>query len=269
MTPTVQAILNDQTQPVKKRRFVDDAGILPDLDNAHCFECSAVYGLAMDMAKRFAATGTSEKLGFLPAPITVLDYRRPGFERTAILLKNEPGGFSAAHLLATPTEFFSAKTSHVPNVMNSYWNKQIRALFQREVLIRDGPSFTLALLAIINTPRIIEQRQHKPHAGLQRRIAASRGMVGKYPLQAWHEVLLTVAPPRLDERTPHETHLTGEKALHFCRTHLRLRLGMLELVASHWRGNPALGIKQTRYRLDRPSIDGVGFHQQAIRSVRP
>jgi hypothetical protein len=49
--------------------------------------------------------------------------------------------------------------------------------------------------------------------------------------------------------TVHEAHYTGEKCLHFCRSHLRVRNGRLEQVKAHWRGNPSLGIKQTRYKL--------------------
>ena len=104
------------------------------------------------------------------------------------------------------------------------------------------------LLAIINTPRVIMRRQHMPHAGLQRALIASRRITGKYPLLAWQELQLKVQPPDIDE-SDHEAHLTGARALHFCRAHLRIRLGRLELVSAHWRGDPALGIKQTRYRV--------------------
>jgi hypothetical protein len=47
-----------------------------------------------------------------------------------------------------------------------------------------------------------------------------------------------------------EGHLTGEKCLHFVRTFLRVRMGQLEYVDAHWRGNPALGMKRSRYRLE-------------------
>jgi hypothetical protein len=50
------------------------------------------------------------------------------------------------------------------------------------------------------------------------------GLVGKFPLRAWTENILKVALP--DDRTAEpskEAHLTGEKCLHYCRTHLRVR----------------------------------------------
>ena len=45
--------------------------------------------------------------------------------------------------------------------------------------------------------------------------------------------------------------ITGERCLHYCRTYLRVRMGMLEYVEGHWRGNPALGMKRSRYRLEQ------------------
>jgi hypothetical protein len=37
------------------------------------------------------------------------------------------------------------------------------------------------------------------------------------------------------------------RALHFVRAHLRLRLGKIELVRPHWRGDAQLGIKRPAY----------------------
>jgi hypothetical protein len=110
-----------------------------------------------------------------------------------------------------------------------------------------------AVLALINSPRVIGQRQHMPHERIEREKLKALGLVGKFPLRAWTEILLSVAPP--DDRTgepSNEAHLTGEKCLHFCRTHLRVRLGQLEYVEGHYRGNPALGFKRSRYKLEPP-----------------
>jgi hypothetical protein len=86
---------------------------------------------------------------------------------------------------------------------------------------------------------------------LQKKIAAAKRMVGRFPLRAWTEIKLEVTPPKYDG-TEHEAMLTGGKALHFCRAHLRIRLGRVELVSAHWRGDPSLGLKRTRYSLQRP-----------------
>jgi hypothetical protein len=108
-----------------------------------------------------------------------------------------------------------------------------------------------AALALINSPRIIGRRQHMPHERVEREKLKALGLIGKFPLHAWTEIILKVAPP--DERTGEpasEAHLVGEKCLHFVRTFLRVRMGQLEYVESHWRGNPALGMKRSRYRLE-------------------
>ena len=109
-----------------------------------------------------------------------------------------------------------------------------------------------ALLALINTPRVIGQRTHWPHERLEREKLKKLNLVGKFPLRAWTEIILKIA--QQDNRTgepSEEHHLTGERCLHFCRTYLRVRLGMIEYVEGHWRGNPALGMKRSRYRVEK------------------
>jgi len=105
----------------------------------------------------------------------------------------------------------------------------------------------IPLLAMINSPKIIGRQQHTPHVGLQRALARSRGLVGRFELQPWTEIKLHVTPPDVTEHEAKEVRLTGAKALHFCRSFLRVRLGRLELVSAHWRGDKTLGIKRSRY----------------------
>ena len=106
------------------------------------------------------------------------------------------------------------------------------------------------MLAIINSPKIIGRRQHMPHRGLERALIAKQKAIGKFPLHAWTEIQLKVTPPKdMSSDAPAEDHLTGQKALHFCRAHLRVRMGRLEVVRAHWRGDAALGIKRSRYKV--------------------
>ena len=126
---------------------------------------------------------------------------------------------------------------------------------QTEKILRDfglppmGALMAYAELAmiLINSPHIIGRRQHMPHAGLERQL--TRGLAGgKFPLHAWTEIKLQVAKPvEIDDGEPHEAHLTGRRALHFVRKHIRIRLGQLEYVSAHWRGDPSIGIKRSRY----------------------
>jgi hypothetical protein len=100
-------------------------------------------------------------------------------------------------------------------------------------------------LDLINTPGLVGLRQHDPHRGLARRLYAARG--GSYPLRGWSEVVLK-HQTRIADETEHHTGATFHKCLHFVRSHLRhYRDGKVTVIPAHWRGDPALGIKRTRY----------------------
>ena len=78
---------------------------------------------------------------------------------------------------------------------------------------------------------------------------------GKYPYHPHHEVRLNI--------DKHEFQITEgqgdgpERALHFVRAHLRFLVHpryknvSVVLVPPHWRGNPELGIMNTRYAVER------------------
>lgn len=109
-----------------------------------------------------------------------------------------------------------------------------------------------AALALINSPRIIGRKQHMPYERAERAMLKGIRMPPRFPLRAWTEIILKVALP--EDRSgdkAHEAHLTGERCLHYCRSHLRVRFGLLEYVTGHWRGNPDLGVKRSRYKLER------------------
>jgi hypothetical protein len=103
-----------------------------------------------------------------------------------------------------------------------------------------------AALAIINTPKIVGRREHAPHKGLVKNIRKVHGKA--YQLRPWTEIKLEITPPPGGDGS--REVLTGKKALHFCRAHLRIRRGKLERVTSHWRGDPALGIVRSRYSVN-------------------
>lgn len=102
-------------------------------------------------------------------------------------------------------------------------------------------------LDLINTPGLIGLRQRQANKRLARDL--NRIGVGRYPLLAWSEVVLKHQTQfaRPEER---QTGVTYHKCLHFVRSHLRhYRDGRVTVIPAHWRGDPALGIKRTRYRL--------------------
>jgi len=255
MTPLAHEIVKDSLRPIRERQHGDAMKALQLLDDVHFFECTEVATVAADLGNGLAQKGFSEKLAFLPAPRTWLEFMAPEVGRCAFLLEEANNNWASVRLVshvlksggraAQPQLWLPMRGSadlgtwhpgeHLKEMPN--WSEYGKI-----------PTLIYGLLAMINTPRVIMRRQHMPHRGLERRLVAQRGNIAKWPLQGWSELLLKVQPPDIAEGE-HEAHLTGARALHFCRAHLRIRLGKLELVSAHWRGDAALGIKQTRYRL--------------------
>lgn len=101
-----------------------------------------------------------------------------------------------------------------------------------------------AVLALINSPKLIRER-----AVDQSKLNKRRTALGRYTFHPHHEVRLNV-----DKHIIATVTGTGDgasRALHFVRAHLRFRLGQYELVRPHWRGDPALGIRDTHYAVER------------------
>jgi hypothetical protein len=118
-------------------------------------------------------------------------------------------------------------------------------LTEIELFHNHGIVWSLLVLDLINTPGLIGMRQHDPHRGLARKLAACRS--GSYPLRGWSEVVLK-HQTRMAGEAEHPTGATFHKCLHFVRSHLRhFRDGHVTVIPAHWRGDPALGIKRTRY----------------------
>lgn len=269
MTPLAHRIVKELTLPIKDRTFNDRCGLVKRMDDIHCFDVTEVIDFARSIAYDIHRTGLDERSTFLPAPKTWIEYRE---------IVPEPSDFGGTWRLGWLIEECLAKNKIslrlacvVPDgrchssdrafefelnpiiAKKDERDRRLAILNDIEDLDRIyQPDWRLvqAVLAIINTPRIIGRRQHMPHRGLERQLLAKKALVGKFPLHAWTEILLKVAPP--DDKTGEpskEAHLTGERALHFCRAHLRIQNGKLVYVSAHWRGNGALGIKRSRYKL--------------------
>jgi hypothetical protein len=104
-----------------------------------------------------------------------------------------------------------------------------------------------ALLAIINSPKVVARREHAPSKVLERKLKVGRGK--GFQLQPWHEIVLDVDPGPKGDEAGHTGRLTGARALHFVRSFLRIRRGRLEHVRAHWRGDAAAGISRATYRV--------------------
>lgn len=266
MTPLAMAITKQLTLPIKDRTFDDKCGLLDRMSDIHCFEVSEVFEAIRNVAFSIGNNPEFSKIktfAFLPAPRTWIEYKFENGDREGVLLDGFGlDGLGARTYWACGSKkyniFCSQSTLKTAIILGS----DVPAMFQldkiavaralpgeSEARMRGWTWWLYAALAFINTPRIIGRRQHMPHRGLEKAMINRMG-VGKFPLHAWTEIVLQVTPPRdVSGDASIEAHYTGQRALHFCRAHLRLRNGQLEHVRAHWRGDPALGIKRSRYRL--------------------
>jgi hypothetical protein len=285
MTPLAHRIVRELTLPLKRRTFEDGCGLLSRMSDVHCFDVSEVYEAARDLVVGSAAEipdteirgqtilqrakSISEVTSFLPAPKTWLEWTNDVGGRSGVLL-TEDGDWVRVRLAQSGGELFCSGEQQYRLSLSD------PSAFQAS---KDGPmpddqvkpelaSLMLRIhgfLAMINTPRIIGRRQHMPHRGLERDLVRAMKSVGKFPLHAWTEIKLEVAAPRdMTSDGEHEAHLTGKRALHFCRAHLRIKLGRLEIVRAHWRGDGSLGIKQSRYKLVPPRKGGCSIRSSSL-----
>lgn len=268
MSPLAQMIVNADLASRKGTAMAE-----LQTSDCHCFEVSEVLDLISDLVGNFDWKGRDDQRIFLPSPYTWIEHRTKNGRMGALLYGNPGGRIKVNNLANYLDDPYIARLA-------TFNSDEDALLFATHLLFigkSDAGSFTVgqypsksdedpgfddpeliargrllaASLSLINTPRIIGRRQHMPHAGLQKKIAAAKRMVGKFPLRAWTEIKLEVSPPKHDG-VEHEALLTGGKALHFCRAHLRIRFGKVELVSAHWRGDPSIGIKRTRYAVVRP-----------------
>ncbi|MCS0497881.1 hypothetical protein NVS89_22580 [Ancylobacter sp. MQZ15Z-1] len=260
MTPLAYQIVKELTLPIRDRTFSDPTGLLPRMSDIHCFELSEVFALIVQLVAEGGKPiiAMARETSFLPASRTWVEWKDPDSgERSGFLLE-ELGGVAwvcgarraEGHFASFPIEFTvplagssDMERDGIVRVKGKMPEEHNRAVSLLSLALTGA-------LAFINTPKIIGRRQHMPHRGLERRLVAQRRAIGKFPLHAWTEIKLHVTPPHdASGEKSTEAHLTGERALHFCRAHLRIRLGKLEVVRGHWRGDASLGIRRSRYVL--------------------
>lgn len=232
------------------------------LEDTHFFEVNEIIPMIKELGslKHDNLSSALSTLGFLPAPKTWIEYKSHLCGHKIALYLEEIDNFtSEVHLIWPDGAQHLGRL--VGNTCDCITDGGLYC-FPDEIaeLIRhyntDAGKFAMEMIAyahhiltIINSPHIIGRQQHMPHKGLESRLIKTFG-IGKFPLHAWTEIKLHVAKPiEIDDGEPHEAHLTGKRALHFCRKHIRIRLGKLEYVSAHWRGDASIGIKQSRYKV--------------------
>jgi hypothetical protein len=224
------------------------------LSNIHCFEITACRPLTLELCAM--EDGKFDELcatsAFLPAPKTWTECRDG--ERSALLLtemdKGQLGvalfvkeGWGPIGTLKALSGAGRGSPAFAASPIGKFFDVPPGTTVQECML-----GNALMALALINSPKIVHQQCHEPHKGLVRELRQANAGIGQ--LLPWHEIKLEVTKPRdIDDGEAHANVLTGQRALHFVRKFMRVRLGKLEYVRSHWRGDPALGIHQGDYRV--------------------
>lgn len=256
MTPLAQRYANELTLPKKQRTLIDKDGVLPLVLKGHCFEMTAVMPACLGLCDLYIQAKVPDPLlAFLPAPLTWLEFVASETKRRHAYLLEQDGPESAIVIMASDKGLRQAgKIGLRPMLERCMTDPEETFIWNTPDII--GINFTAiavtiyGMLATINSPHFIGRRTHNPHIGLQRKLARARNMTGKFPLRAWTEILLEATPCGGGDDAARETRLTGERAYHFVRTYLRRSTG--KEVLWHYRGNPALGIVQSRYIVTGP-----------------
>jgi len=267
MTPLAQRVLRDAMLP-PERRLLETNGAELDLPSAlieaRCFELTAVIDLIPPLGMRLLdadGDGVIEgprdnTLAFLPAPTTWCEYAGSGMRLGMLMQEADP--FILMHIvLGWEGRLAICGVAALP-ISGQHFG-EVRAT---RVLAEGFPQHranhiqmdAFPILAMINSPGVVRQRLEPPHKGLQRDLVRAGLLARDVPIARWSEVLLDVDPPPI-EGEPKEARLQGDKALHFCRAHLRIARGRLVRVRGHWRGDSSKGVVLSRYRLRPPGTE--------------
>jgi hypothetical protein len=275
MTPLAYRIAKQSWLPLKQREYFDDGAELLKsgaMNDIHCFEMSDVFELADDLAKKWHDASKGENgyykegsavdttFAFLPAPKTWLEWTgdRKG-ERQAFLLEcyddddvrpEDRGLALCTYVCNKDGVLFSYERPMILKLRSCEkfeigWDQKSRLSRAEQITFLHR---LYGMLALINSPRVIGRRHHPPHKNLTKNFA-----VGRFPLHAWTEIKLEVNKPvKVGFGEPSDqSRLSGRAALHFCRAYVRIVRGQLQYVSAYWSGDPAIGIKRSRYAIVR------------------
>jgi hypothetical protein len=252
MTPLALAIINDRLQPKHRRRFNDLGGVAAELDGDWlCFETSEVFEACRLLVSELARNGIRPPMLRLPAPKTWIEFNDPDSgARTGYLLMEAPSGVGIAVSAKSKDRFGSVVIGRLDRDEPCYIDCQT-------TLQAGGQSVALwaiAMVYLVNCPRWFGRRQHDTHAGLARKLKASRPMIGSFPLRGWTEIVLQTQPDMAADVSV-EGVSGAERCFHAVRGHWRIYADGRDPIWQpyHWRGNPTLGIKRSRYRLAAPA----------------
>jgi len=271
MTPLLRKIAEDRTERKAKRRYEHSRAALSSLDDIHSFDVSEVFKLAEEwMKEMWRHPVPPGRLAFLPADRTWIEWKMSWqgsdlqiTDYTAFLLEStddanrasvtnfryaEAGGTRRGLYVASKAgELWLSRKARPTGVEFVSTPEVLAAIDDLEEMGSDCTLLLYAFLAMINTPKVMHRINHQPDRKLRSKLIGAGAIAGRYELLPWHEIKLDVAPTDDDAEHQSGERLTGERALHYCRAYLWISRGIV--CPGHWRGNPALGIRQQRYRV--------------------
>lgn len=280
MTPLAHKIIKQTMLSVGKRDLSDPDSMAELMDGVRCFEMSEVtelseqlcasiinivvgnlnkirpYEVAPQIILGLAAmdlfSGCAVERWFAPFPKTwierVVDRRRVGLLLVTKIYGDCEDEYADVYMAVSHNDYEEVNVRKIGHIGFGLPGTGFGIhLSDKESDNLKIEQLIYADLTIINSPEVIGRRDHRPHKGLSK---ALRREGARYELREWTEIRLEVrAEKDVNEAGDATERLTGKKALHYCRQHLRVVNGKLVRVRAHWRGDAALGHVQSRYRV--------------------
>lgn len=254
MTPLARKII--ETPP--DVQSIEGLGLRAGLiAGAHGFEISDILQAATDLAHREYGDARIGEAIRLPAKRVWMEARYPDHSNGGFGVLLEGSGDSYRRGRAFVAWDFPTDGVLAASPLCTFdWNRllwggeaadallAIKGDVSGRLLASDAMLDVIGALAIMNEPRLHERREKRFF--VRRSVAAE---VGKHPLRSWHEIVLHV-DREVAQVGGEAGSLTGRKALHFVRGHLRmLPSGRLTWIKPHMRGDAALGETHASYRV--------------------
>jgi hypothetical protein len=268
MTPFANQLIAEMTRQdcyefmVKGNETDPTRALHPDITlsamaHSQYFEVSEVIKLAQEMMKNLQqdeGLDLPHTAGFLPAPMTWVEYSTDKIKEGWLLFASEDG-----MIQCFPAGYEKEDgTFNLPTISRIAWSAGETTLGayippsenpEMDPDIRDyllGMSiFVRCCLAIINTPRSFDRET--TYGGRQQlKWIKQRGVEtdGLRPITTVHLGRRSNGPGDGEGSSS-----TIGRALHFVRSFFRTRLGRIEFVTGHMRGNAAFGVIRKKYEV--------------------
>ena len=277
MTPFARMILRDYADNNVGIPYDNDGGtsnkkhlktLINGIVNAKCFDCSDVKELSATLVKKMSVlheiNGKMEfclgptDTSFLPSEKMWIESEISKGSWWGVMLICPDGIGTAYGLCVLKNEYCTStiigeiylhlNNGHpiinFPNVVEPFGNlKEVKSI------LYTFAGYIYPLLAIINSPSVIGRQEFPAHKGFEKSLRHSNVIPPGAHLRPWTKITLDVTPPSGEHGEHGGARLTGAKALHYCRTHIRIKNGKLERVRGHWRGDAALGVVRSDYKV--------------------